>query len=120
MIYRLNVSQKGRYMTVEERDKLYQYDKEKRRVIIKRAIMMGLNTSKDKLSFANTEETKKFFQDRYNEYSGNMLTQEEYKPADFWFNDAGFHFKWRNFESNIQLESLPWNEVIKQIKQITQ
>jgi hypothetical protein len=47
-----------------------------------------------------------------------MLTDEKYKASDFWFNDAGFQFKWRNFEGNIQLECITWNEVYRMIKQI--
>ncbi len=106
-------------MTSEERDTLYKYEKEKREVVIKRSLMMGLVSFENKINCINANMTKHFFQDKYENYLGNMLTQEKYKPSDFWFNDAGFQFKWRNFEGNIQLECLSWADVTKRIKQIT-
>lgn len=105
-------------MTTEERDKCYKYDREKRNEILINALMIEL-VSKENIRFCNSaNNTKLFFQNRFNSYLGNMLTEEKYKPSDFWFNDAGFQFKWRNFEEKIQLECITWDEVTRLLKQL--
>lgn len=106
-------------MTTEERDQCFQYDREKRKDIVRNVLMIGLEVIDNKGLCLTEQETQKFYQSKYNNYLGNIVTDEKYKPSDFWFNDAGFQFKWRNFESNIQLECLSWNEVTKLVKQIS-
>lgn len=105
-------------MKTEERDNFIKLDKIKREKIIKSSISKVFENNININSINNVKETRQYFQNNFEKYIGNMLTQEKYKPSDFWFNDAGFQFKWRNFESTIQLECLTWNEVYKIVKEL--
>ena len=102
-------------MNNQERDEFIKHDKEKRKEIIKNVVLLGLT---NKELCCNPEKTQKHYIENYHKYSGNMLTQEKYKASDFWFNDAGLQFKWRNFENIIQIECISWNNVLKLIKQL--
>lgn len=102
-------------MTNQEIENHIKNDQLKRNDILKEALLIvfdnnviNINNSIKNMSIV---QLKQYYIDNFYKYNGNMLTQEKYKPSDFWFNDAGFQFKWRNFEGEIQLECITWNQV---------
>ncbi|MCQ4924870.1 hypothetical protein NE686_17340 [Tissierella carlieri] len=98
-------------MLNRERDNYIKHDILKRAEIISSALTIGLKNKSNLNLFENVIETQRFFQENYYEYTGNMLTLEKYRPSDFWLNDAGFQFKWRDPEYKIKLECLSWEKV---------
>jgi len=97
-------------------------DCQQREIIAKYVISLaieGLDSHHRQSIIKSSESTQRFYQSQFNKYLDlkSHLTREKYKPCDFWFNDAGLQYKWRNSASIIVLECLDWKEVKRMVKQ---
>jgi len=91
-------------------------DKMKRENIIEEALLIAF--SGDSIILEEINNIKEFYKENYKKYLSRYvdITSAPYSFGDFWFNDAGFQFNWKNHCCNIQLECIPWNEVKRRIK----
>lgn len=66
----------------------------------------------------NVEDIKTFYQRNFDRYSGVYvdISIVPYQYGNFWFNEAGFQFLWRDHRGYICAECLSWKEVKRRIK----
>jgi hypothetical protein len=100
-------------MNNQQREKIAEY-------VIALAVE-GLNSSFMQAIIKSAESAKKFYQSQFKKYLdlNAYLSREKFKACDFWFNDAGLQYKWRDSDSVIVLECLNWAEVVRRVKKIS-
>lgn len=95
-------------------------DQIKRKTLIDNALRIPFVGNGDIRIPQNVEEVQKFYQSHFTDYrEWCVLPWESYKAAEFWFNNAGFQFKWKNGDMIIILECLSWPKVLKELTQAT-
>jgi len=106
----------------QEQERIYQYDCEQREIIANDIVTLALeniDSEQIKTITKSGESAKRFYQSQFDKYLNlkSYLTREIYTPCDFWFNDAGFQYKWRKSDRIIVLECFSWNEVAHRVRQ---
>lgn len=95
-------------------------DKTTREDIIKQ--VLGVAFGRNPITLEGINDIKVFYQNNYKRYLsvGRSIcaSAKPYQYGDFWLNDAGFQFMWKNHSGHIQLECIAWNEVKKRINNI--
>lgn len=68
----------------------------------------------------DTEDVKAQYQKSFNKYSGTYLDVSivPYQFGNFWFNEAGFQFLWRDHRGHICPECLTWKEVVTRLNKM--
>lgn len=66
------------------------------------------------------EDIKSQYQSKFDKYSGTYLDVNiiPYQFGNFWFNEAGFQFSWRDHRGYICPECLTWKEVVTRLHNI--
>lgn len=97
--------------------KNYESDRIKREELIESAINLPFEKYHELQKPKSINDTKKIYNKHFKDYEKYcVLPYEKYIMSEFWFNEAGFHFKWRNHKMCIQLECLSWKEVFTRLK----
>ena len=97
--------------------KNYEIDRNIRENLIKQALNIPFENNSNLIKPSSVNATMEFYKEHFSEYGRYcVLPSKKYVMAEFWFNDAGFQFKWRNHKMIIQLECLTWSEVYKRLK----
>jgi hypothetical protein len=89
------------------------HDSQQRELIAEYAISIAitaLDSRQLQAVIKSAKSAQEFYQSQFQKYLDlkSHLTKEKHKACDFWFNDAGFQYKWRNSKSIIVLECLGW------------
>lgn len=94
----------------------YEIDKIKREELIESAINLPFEKCHELQKPNSINDTKNFYNNHFKDYGKYcVLPYEIYIMSEFWFNEAGFHFKWRNHKMYIQSECLSWKEVFTRL-----
>ena len=99
-------------MTNKENDEYnYLMDKIKRKSIIEEVLYMAFINNNTQLNTIKC--IKGYYQRNFDKYLRMQIdiSSKPFTYGDFWFNDTGFQFKWKNCCGAIQLECISWNEV---------
>lgn len=100
----------------EQEEKSYKTDMENRKIIMINSIMIAIGKNDDIKNIIKTAESvKQLYMKSYDKYIGKYIDicGKAYSYGDYWFNDAGFQYKWKNHKKQIQLECITWNQVRK-------
>ena len=98
----------------EEEAKKFAMDKSMREKIIRHVLQIA-HVPHD---INNVEDIKTFYQRNFDRYGGTYLdaTIVPYQYGNFWFNEVGFQFSWRDHRGYICTECLTWQDVKRRIK----
>lgn len=114
-------------MTLQEEieQQNYQRDNEMREKIISQSLLICFkNVPQEKIVkvLKNKKDLQIHYSANYNEYLNQgfacNITTEIYSYGNFWFNDAGFQFQWKNHKRDIVNECLSWDKVQKRMNEL--